>query len=103
MNSFIMCINIMEKSPGETKAEQSNISYSSFLFCFEKLKISYGALHLFAFVRQYCAILELYSILPFYSPLKSAVFKLRCDLCIVIDRYWFFYNRYQIFACLCTR
>ncbi len=40
------------------------------------LKVSYGTLGLFAFVHQYCASLELYSILPlFYCPLKFIAIK----------------------------
>ncbi len=76
MNSFIMCISIMEKSPEETKAEHSKTSVTALCFCFGTLKE--GALHLFAFVHQYCASLELYGILPFfYCPLKSTAFKLQ--------------------------
>ncbi len=80
------CISIMEKSPGETKAEHSITSVTALWLCFRTLKLSYGALHLFAFLRQYCASLELYGILPLlYCPLKSAAFKLRCDLCNVLS------------------
>ncbi len=57
----------MEKIPGETKAEHSITSVTALCFCFGKLKVSYGAMHLFAFVRQYCVSLELYGILPLFT------------------------------------
>ncbi len=35
--------------------------------------------------------------------IKLIVLKSIVGLCLVIDQYLFFYNRYQLFACLCSR